>query len=108
VKVRQALAAPGAEIPDLKEYLAQARRRSQTRREAFDAAKAQAAGKTREQIRDLYAAELRSRRLEMPPGEILDAEMDAITGDYRPGMRLMGRALSDLPKLVQGIFRPPV
>jgi hypothetical protein len=103
-----ALAAAGAEFPDFKEYLAQSRRRFQARREAFDAAKAQAAGKNRQEIRDLYEAELRARVLEIPPEEILDAEVDAITGDYRHVIGLMGRALSDVPKFVRGIFRPPV
>jgi adenine-specific DNA glycosylase len=58
---RQRRAAAGAEFPDFQEYLAQSRRRSQSRREAFDAAKTQAGGKTREQIRDLYKTELRTR-----------------------------------------------
>jgi hypothetical protein len=88
--------------------MAQSLRHSQARREAFDAAKAQAAGKTREQIRDLYMAELRARGLDMPPDQTLDAEVDAIAGYYRPAMRLMGQALRDLPKIVRGMFRPPV
>jgi hypothetical protein len=106
-QVRQALGRR-AEFPDFKEYLAQSRRRTQTRREAFNAAKAQAAGKDRQEIRDLYAAELRARELEIPPDDILDAEVDAITGDYRPVIGLVGRALSDVPKFMRGIFRPPV
>jgi hypothetical protein len=103
---RQRRAAAGPEFPDFHEYLAQSRQRSQARREAFDAAKAKAAGKNREQIRDLYTAELRARGLKIPPDEILDAEVDAISGDYRPIARLMGRVVSNVPKFVRDIFRP--
>ena len=85
---RQRRAGAGAEFPDFHEYLARSRRRSQTRREAFDAAKAKAADKNREQIRDLYKAELRARGLETPPDEILDAEVDAITGDDSVSFRI--------------------
>jgi hypothetical protein len=70
------------------------------------AAKAKTADKNREQIRDLYKAELRARGLETPPDEILDAEVDAITGDYRSIARLIGQVLNDVPKFIREIFRP--
>lgn len=104
---RRKLAAAGVEFPDFTESMAQSRQRSRTRREAFDAARANAAGKTRVEIRDLYQAELHARGLEIPPDEILDAQVDAIIGDYRSSVRLMGRALGDLTKVVRGIFHPP-
>lgn len=104
---RRKLADAGVELPDFKEHMEQSRQRSQTRRQAFEAARSNAAGKTREEIRDLYEAELRARGLEIPPDEILDAHVDAIIGDYRSSVRLMGRALGDLTKVMRGMFHPP-
>jgi hypothetical protein len=102
---RQAQA--GMEFPDFRDHMAQSRRRSESRREAFHEARAKAAGRSREGIRDLYLAELRSRGLKIPPDDVLDANVDAITGDYRSSAHLIGRALADLAKLVGGILRVP-
>jgi len=43
--------------------------------------RAVAAGKSREQIRDLYEAELRSRGLTVPPDRLLGAYADALAGN---------------------------
>jgi len=88
--------------------MAQSQQRSRRRREAVNAVRAKAAGKSWEEIRDLYESELRARGLEIPPEEILDAHVDAITGDYRSSVHLMGRTLGDLAKLARGIFHPPL
>jgi hypothetical protein len=95
------------EFPDFREHMAQSQRQSESRRGAFHAARAKAAGGSREEIRDLYLSELRSRGLNIPPDDVLDANVDAITGDYRSSARLVGRALGDLAKLVGTILRPP-
>jgi len=42
----------------------------QSRQEAFKAAQASAAGQDREQLKDLYAAELRARGLKSPDDEV--------------------------------------
>lgn len=88
---------------DLDEEWAKSRQRSRSRREAFQAARAGAAGRTREDVTALYIAELRSRGLKIPEGEALDANVDALTGNYLTGVRLMGRLACDLWKLL----RPP-
>lgn len=87
--------------------MAQSQRQAEARREAFHAAQAKAAGRSREEIRDIYLSELRSRGLKMPPEDALDAKVDAIAGDYRAAARLMGRTLRDLAKLAGSILRPP-
>jgi hypothetical protein len=87
--------------------MARSQRDSQSRREAFRAVRAKAAGYSRAEIRDLYEAELRSRGLPIPSPDILDAQVDAITRNYVPLDRLMGKSLTDFGKLLRGIFRPP-
>ena len=62
------------------------RRRSQPRKEAFDAARSAASGKTREEIEDLYVAELGARGVEIPPGQLLSADVDFLSGDARAGL----------------------
>lgn len=86
--------------------MAKSQRATQLRREAAKAVRARAAGKSREELKDLYTAELRSRGLKIPPEEILDANIDAITGNYLPTFRLLGRSLASQGKLL-GAFRPP-
>ena len=86
--------------------MAQSQRQSESRRDAFLATQAEAAGKSQEEIRDFYLSELRSRGLKIPPEDVLNAKVDAITGDYRSSARLMGHALSDLAKLAGFILRP--
>ena len=78
---RQSCTCPGAEamrrmldefgtlpfgIRDFREMWARSRNELQSRREAFKAAQASAAGPDREQLKDLYVAELRARGLKMP------------------------------------------
>jgi hypothetical protein len=46
------------------------RRESRSRREAFKAAQASAAGMDRGRLKDLYVAELRARGLTMPDGDV--------------------------------------
>jgi hypothetical protein len=57
-----------------------ARGRAEARRQAFEAARAAAQGKTRGQVRDIYLAELRARGQEPSPGWIFEAEVDFLTG----------------------------
>jgi len=96
----------GEEFPDFREEMAKYQRASQLRREAAEAVRARAAGKSREELKDLYIAELRSRGLNIPREEILDANIDAITGNYLPAFRLLGQSLASLGRLF-GAFRPP-
>jgi len=56
----------GAEVLDSDELWEKAKRDVQMRSEAFRAAHDRAAGRSREEVRDIYMAELRSRGLAMP------------------------------------------
>ncbi|HEY6791493.1 MAG TPA: hypothetical protein VI365_29695 [Trebonia sp.] len=87
------------EFPDFDERRAEARQRSQSRQEAFLAARSKVAGKSREEIRDLYIAELRARGQEIPSEEALDANVAALTGNYLPTARIVGRAAVEAVKL---------
>jgi hypothetical protein len=92
-------------MPSFEEHMAQSRERSRARKEAFDAARASAPGKSREEIRQLFEAELRARGLKIPPDDMLDAEVDAIAGDYHALMRLMVRQAGNAAKFIRDIFR---
>jgi len=75
-----------------------ARKRQQARREAFNAAKAQAAGKSHEQIKEIYLAEMRARDQEIPAPEALNATVAAIGGNPLPSFLAVGRAAVDRVK----------
>ena len=62
----------------LRERLEERAREGQLEREAREATRAAAAGKSREQIREIYVGELRARGLTVPSGLVLDATADAI------------------------------
>jgi len=89
---RQSCTCPGAEamrrmldefgtlpfgIRDFREMWAKSRNELQSRREAFKAAQASAAGQDREHLKDLYAAELRARGQKIPDDGVLDAAIEA-------------------------------
>jgi hypothetical protein len=75
---------PGEPWPGSKEAREESqrknRRRAEARRQAFEAARDAAHGKTRDQVRDLYIAGLRARGQEVPPGRLLEAELEFLTG----------------------------
>lgn len=96
----------GFEPADLAEVQAQHAQRSRARRAAFEAARARSAGKSREEIRDLYATELRARGQEIPAPELLDANVAAMTGNPFPTVRLVGRSLFDTVKFFRETHRP--
>lgn len=93
----------GIEFPDFDELRARSRQEHQSSREAFQAVRARAAGKSREEVKALYIAELRSRDLDIPQGEVLDALVEALTGNH---VRLIGLSVSGLWKLFRAVRRP--
>jgi hypothetical protein len=66
-------------------YKSEQRLRSEARKEAFKATRAAVAGKTRDEIRDLYIAELAARGLEIPREPLLEANIDMLCGDPLAG-----------------------
>ena len=73
---------------------------------ALNAAGDRTAGQSREQVKELYQAELRARGLDIPMEAVLDVEVSLITGDYPPDTGPAGRALVGLVKRLYGIGRP--
>ncbi len=68
--VRDQVEAQPVDFSDFRAGWPRYRREITSRREAFRAAQASAAGMDREQLRDLYVAELRARGLTTPDGEV--------------------------------------
>lgn len=102
---RQRMDEAGAEILDSDELWEKAKSDTQMRSEAFRAAHDGAAGRSREEVRDIYVAELRSRGLAMPSDSALDAAVESIMGNPLPSARLMGEGLIETGKLLHGIFK---
>jgi hypothetical protein len=70
---------------------------------ALNAARDRAAGQSREQVKELYQAELRARSLDIPMAAVLDVEVSLLNGS---GTGPAGRALVGLVKRLYGIGRP--
>lgn len=95
---RQRLDEAGIEVRDFSDVRADVRRQSQARKDAYAAARARAAGRSREQIRDMYVAELQARGLTVPAEPVLDAVVDRINGNPLPAARVLGANLVQLGK----------
>jgi hypothetical protein len=61
-----------------------------------------AAGKSHEQIKGIYLAELRARDQEVPSPDALDAKVSAIGGNPLPSFVIAGRATVGLVKFFWG------
>lgn len=66
--------------------------RGEARKQAFQAARAAARGKSRDELRDRYITELRARGQEVPPEPFLEPEMDLLSGHPLRGLRKFWRA----------------
>lgn len=109
-QARRRLDDDGVDFSDFDEMWQDAQRRSRARKEAFQAARARAAGKSRDEIREIYVAELNARGLTKPSAAVLDAVVDRISGNPLPTARLaveglvqLGKGLRELARL----FRAP-
>lgn len=63
------------------------RERDEARKQALRAVRRAGRGRTREELRDLYVAELRARGLKVPPEPSLEADIDFLTGHPLQGLR---------------------
>jgi hypothetical protein len=98
---RRRLDEAGADLRGFDERREDARGRSRARREAFQAAQARATGRGRDEIREIYIAELNARDLPIPRDAILDLAVDNISGKPFPTVRslvAMGREMRDLSR----------
>ena len=102
---RRRLADAGIEFPDLGQLYAEKRHRSQLRREAGQAVRAAAAGRSSGEIRQLLITELEARGLDVPPDRILDANVQAIMGNHGPSAREAGRAFAGMAEAAADIVR---
>ena len=106
---RQRCTCPGAEqarttqrdpcelLPGFEEFREtlerEAQQRSEASKDALQAARTAAPGKTRDEIRELFAAELRARGLKVPPDRLLEVAVDMITGEPRTGLGKLWRTV---------------
>jgi hypothetical protein len=74
------------------------RRKAKVRKEAFNAARARAAGKNQDEIREIYTAELRARGLNAAGGPRTDADVAWIAGNPVPMLLLEGKGLVRIGK----------
>lgn len=95
----------GIEFPEFSEMWEDARRQSRARKEAFESARARAAGKSRNEIRGIYVAELNARGLKAPREDVLDAAVERITGNPLPAARLAVEGLAQMAKALKELSR---
>jgi hypothetical protein len=91
----------GIEIPDHDAI----RRDGHARKAAFDAARARAHGKDREQAREIYVDELRARGLTVPSEPVLNGIVEGITGSTLDAVRLLGKSLAEMGRGLYGIYK---
>jgi hypothetical protein len=108
------MAETGTEPPSFREIRERQRQTDQARREAFQAVRRAAAGKSRDELRELYLAELRARGLEPPSEQGLAATVEHIAGNPIPAGRLavhglaqLGKGAVALARLFRDFNRPP-
>ncbi len=102
---RRRLDEAGVEFPSFAKMSQDARHRSRARREAFESARAQAAGKSRDEIREIFVAERKARGLRVPDEDLLEAVVARITGDPFPAARLAVKSLAQTGKALHELFR---
>jgi hypothetical protein len=72
--------------------------RQDAEKEAWEAARAAAGGRTHDEVRDLYVAELEARGQDVPPGPLLEAMVDMLTGHRVRGILQIGKAIGEFMK----------
>jgi hypothetical protein len=100
---RRRLDETGADLRDFDERLEERRRRSRASREAFEVARARAAGKGRDEIREIYIAERSARGLTQPSDTVLDAVVSRISGNPLPAVRLAAESLVQMGKGIHAL-----
>jgi hypothetical protein len=101
-EARQSLQDAGVNLPDSGGLWEHIKHQSHAQQVAFRATKARSAGRTRDEIRDIYVAELHARDLEVPSEPALDATVDAITSTKLQAARMLGETIIGTGK---GLYR---
>jgi hypothetical protein len=86
------------EVFDFADAWQEARQYQRDRKEAYEAVRARALGKSRAEIRELYMAELNARDMKIPPDPVLDALVERAAGNPLPAVRLMGEGVVKIGK----------
>jgi hypothetical protein len=73
------------------------------RRAAADAVRAQRAGKSRDEVRQLLVAELTARGLRIPADRILEVNVDAVMGHYGSSARELGRVAGKFARTIGAV-----
>ncbi len=107
------MAAIGYEPPSLADIRERQQRQATGRREAFQAVRRVAHGKSRDELRELYVAELQSRGLDVPGEAVMAATVEHLAGNPVPAARLVGHGFAELgrgavalARLLRDINRP--
>jgi hypothetical protein len=95
---RQRLDDDSMEVFDFADAWQEARQYQRDRKEAYEAVRARALGKSRAEIRELYMAELNARDMKIPPDPVLDALVERAAGNPLPAVRLMGEGVVKIGK----------
>ncbi len=82
-----------------------AKHQSAARFEAFRSARDRSAGRSREEIRQIYRAELRSRDVPIPSDDAVDRAVERIIGGPAVSARQMGEGLAETGKLLHGMIK---
>jgi hypothetical protein len=104
-QVRRRMEEAGVEFADPGEMWEKVQRDSAARSEVFRSARDRAAGRSRDEVREIYLAELRSRGLPVPSGDVVNATVELIMGSPLSAARLMGEGLIETGKLLHGVFK---
>jgi hypothetical protein len=102
---RRRIADDGVDLRDFDERWQERRRRSGAYREAFQAARGRAAGQGRDEIREIYLAELNARGLGRPSDAVLAAIVDRISGNPLPAVRIAAESLVQVGKGIHALSR---
>lgn len=105
LQARQSMAEAGVGLPESGGLWQEAMRQSRLQREAVRAAQARARGRSREEVRDIYVAELRARGLRVPGEAAVDAAVDAITGSRLHAACVAGKSLAGPGKALYRMSR---
>jgi hypothetical protein len=102
---RRRLDQSGTDLRGVDERRDDARGRTLARKEAFQATQARAAGKSRDEIREIYLAESSSRGLRRPSDSVLDAIVERVSGNPFPAVRVAAESLVQMGKAIHALSR---
>jgi hypothetical protein len=95
----------GFDPPDFAGLRQEAEHKRRERRAAYEAASRASDGKSKAEIQEIYADELRARNLQVPQQEFLSAVADRILGNPLPSYMLLGQSCVRVGKQTAGLFR---